>query len=97
MAAHLREEGSEPGDRVAILSKNCAHFFNRRAGDLDRRLLDGGDLSHRGPRYRPLRARAQRREAPSFIGKLDAWKQQQTGVPDGVARDRLPLAPKTDA
>ena len=27
MASHLRGLGLAPGDRVAILSKNCAHFF----------------------------------------------------------------------
>ncbi|MEI7538530.1 MAG: AMP-binding protein, partial [Comamonadaceae bacterium] len=27
MAAHLRNCGFEPGSRIALLSKNCAHFF----------------------------------------------------------------------
>ena len=27
MASHLRSRGFEPGARIAILSKNCAHFF----------------------------------------------------------------------
>ena len=27
MAAHIKAQGLEPGARVAILSKNCAHFF----------------------------------------------------------------------
>ena len=27
MAAHLQASGLSPGDRVAILSKNCAHFI----------------------------------------------------------------------
>jgi long-chain acyl-CoA synthetase len=27
MAHHLRERGLEPGARVAMLTKNCAHFF----------------------------------------------------------------------
>ena len=27
MAAHLQSRGFAPGARIAILSKNCAHFF----------------------------------------------------------------------
>jgi acyl-CoA synthetase (AMP-forming)/AMP-acid ligase II len=27
MAAHLKNQGFEPGARIAILSKNCAHFI----------------------------------------------------------------------
>ena len=27
MAAHLQQRGFEPGARIAILSKNCAHFI----------------------------------------------------------------------
>ena len=27
MAAHLQAQGLEPGARIAILSKNCAHFI----------------------------------------------------------------------
>ena len=27
MARHLQDRGLRPGDRIAMLSKNCAHFF----------------------------------------------------------------------
>ncbi|WP_326527246.1 AMP-binding protein, partial [Dokdonella sp.] len=27
MAAHIKAQGLEPGARIALLSKNCAHFF----------------------------------------------------------------------
>jgi long-subunit acyl-CoA synthetase (AMP-forming) len=95
MAAHLRSRGFEPGARVAMLSKNCAHFIMAElaiwmAGYTTVAIFptETADtvryvLDHSGASL-------------LFVGKLDTWPQQQSGVPAGLPCIAFPLAPKTD-
>ncbi len=94
MATHLRELGLEPGDKVSILSKNCAHFFLAELaiwmGGFTTVAIfptEGADtikfvLEHSGAKA-------------IFIGKLDSWKNQEAGLPEGIKRITLPMSPKT--
>ncbi|HVZ44766.1 MAG TPA: AMP-binding protein [Ramlibacter sp.] len=92
MAAHLRGLGLEPGARIGLLSKNCAHFVIAELA-----IWIGGYttvaifptetaetvhyvLDHSGASL-------------LFVGKLDFWERQAPGVPAGLPRIALPLAP----
>jgi long-chain acyl-CoA synthetase len=95
MATHLKSLNLEPGARVAILSKNCAHFFMSElaiwmAGCTTVAIFptEGADtvkyvLEHSGASL-------------LFVGKLDTWDKQEPGVPANMPRIAFPLAPKTD-
>ncbi len=95
MAAHLQSRGFEPGARIAILSKNCAHFIIAElaiwmAGHTTVAIFptETADtvryvLEHSGASL-------------LFVGKLDLWPQQAPGVPAGLPCIALPLAPRTD-
>ena len=93
MATHLQSLGFEPGARIAILSKNCAHFFMAEiaiwmAGYTTVAIFptEGADtvkfvLEHSG-------------SSLLFVGKLDTWDKQEPGVPANLPRIAFPLAPK---
>lgn len=93
MAAHLQGLGLEPGARIAILSKNCAHFFIAElaiwmAGGTTVAIFPtetadtiGYVLEHSGASL-------------LFVGKLDTWDAQRPGVPAGLPCIALPLAPR---
>jgi len=95
MAAHLQQRGFEPGARIAILSKNCAHFIMAElaiwmAGHTTVAIFPTETaetvrfvLEHSGASL-------------LFVGKLDTWPQQQPGVPAELPCIALPLAPKTE-
>ena len=95
MATHLKSLNFEPGARIAILSKNCAHFFMAElaiwmAGGTTVAVFptEGADtvkyvLEHSGASL-------------LFVGKLDTWDKQLPGVPANMPRIAFPLAPKTD-
>ncbi len=95
MATHLKSLNLEPGARIAILSKNCAHFFMAElaiwmAGGTTVAIFptEGADtvkyvLEHSGASL-------------LFVGKLDTWDKQRPGVPADMPRIAFPLAPKTD-
>ena len=93
MAAHIKAQGLEPGARIALLSKNCAHFFMAElaiwmAGCTTVAIFPtetaetiGYVLEHSGA-------------SMLFVGKLDSWVQQKPGVPDALPCVSFPLAPK---
>lgn len=95
MATHLKSLNFEPGARIAILSKNCAHFFMAElaiwmAGGTTVAIFptESADtvkyvLEHSGASL-------------LFVGKLDMWDKQVPGVPADMPRIAFPLAPKTD-
>jgi long-chain acyl-CoA synthetase len=95
MAAHLQSLGLERGDCVAILSKNCAHFFMAELA-----IWIGGFTTvaiFPTESAETVRYVLEHSEAKAvFVGKLDTWAQQAPGVPDSVKRIAFPLAPKTD-
>ena len=100
MAAHLQSLGlgKDPGTgkscQVAILSKNCAHFFIAElaiwmAGCTTVAIFptESADtirfvLDHSDARL-------------LFVGKLDTWDQQAAGVPADLPCIAFPLAPPT--
>ena len=95
MAAHLQSRGLAPGARVAMLSKNCAHFIMAElaiwmAGYTTVAIFptETADtvryvLDHSGASL-------------LFVGKLDTWAQQRPGVPTTLPCIALPLAPQTE-
>ena len=95
MAAHLQGLGFAPGSRIAILSKNCAHWLMA-----DFAIWMAGFVSV--PLYPTLAAGTVRQilehsEAKLlFVGKLDGWAAMQPGVPAGLPCIGMPLAPPND-
>ena len=92
MASYLQGLGLAPGSTIGMLSKNCAHFIMAElaiwmAGYATVAIFPTESatiiryvLEHSDARL-------------LFVGKLDGWELQQPGVPDGLPRIALPLAP----
>jgi long-chain acyl-CoA synthetase len=94
MANHLRSRGFEPGARIAILSKNCAHFFMAELAIW----MAGGTTVAIFPTETADTVRYVLEHSETsllFVGKLDIWAQQATGVPAGLPCIAFPLAPPT--
>ena len=95
MAAHLRSLGLPPGSRIAILSKNCAHWLMS-----DWAIWMAGFVSV--PLYPTLAADTIRQilthsEAKLlFVGKLDGWDAMRPGVPADLPCISYPLSPPND-
>lgn len=92
MARHLRDRGVQPGDRIAMLSKNCAHFFMAELAIW----MAGGTTVAIFPTEtaETVRYVLEHSEASLlFVGKLDTWPQQEPGVPRDLPRIAFPLAP----
>ncbi|NJD31998.1 MAG: AMP-binding protein [Gammaproteobacteria bacterium] len=93
MAAHLKGLGFEAGSRIALLSKNTAHWLIA-----DFAIWMAGYVSV--PLYPTLapstiRQILEHSEAKLlFVGKLDGWDHMKEGVPPGLPCIRLPLAPE---
>jgi long-chain acyl-CoA synthetase len=92
VAAQLQAMGLKPGDKVAMLAKNTAHWLMA-----DFAIWLGGLVSV--PLYPTLAAGTIRQilvhsEAKLlFVGKLDGWDGMKAGVPAGLPCISLPLAP----
>lgn len=92
-AAWLRSLELAPGSRVAIISKNCAHWIVA-----DIAIWMAGHVSV--PLYPNLGADSVRQvlthseSAVAFIGKLDDWPAMVDGIPEGVPTVALPLHPE---
>lgn len=95
MAANLQSLGLPRGARIAILSKNSAHFIMAELAiwlggyttvaifPTETAETIGYVLGHS-------------EASLLFVGKLDTWPQQQPGVPAGLPCIALPLSPPTD-
>ncbi len=94
MAAHLQSLGLQRGDKIAILSKNCAHFFMTELA-----IWMGGFTTvaiFPTESADTVRFVLDHSDAKLlFVGKLDTWSQQEPGVPADMPRIAFPLAPKT--
>lgn len=96
MAAHLRSLGVGPGDKVALISKNTAHWI---MADLSIWMAGGVSV----PLYPTLaqgtiRQILQHSESRLlFVGKLDGWPGMKPGVPSDLPCISLPLAPEDAA
>jgi long-subunit acyl-CoA synthetase (AMP-forming) len=94
MAAHLRAQGFAPGARIAILSKNCAHFFMAELAIW----MAGYTTVALYPTEAAETVRFVLEHSESsllFVGKLDEWPRQAAAVPSGLPCIALPLAPST--
>ena len=94
MAAHLQSLGFPRGARIAILSKNSAHFIMAElaiwlAGYTTVAIFPTETAETIG--YVLGHSEA----SLLFVGKLDSWPQQQPGVPAGLPCIALPLSPPT--
>ena len=95
MAAHLRSQGWPPGSRIALLSKNCAHWLMS-----DFAIWMAGHVSV--PLYPTLapdtiRSILAHSEAKLlFVGKLDGWESMKPGVPADLPCISFPLSPPND-
>ena len=92
MAAFLKQQGFEPGARIAILSKNCAWWLMS-----DFAIWMAGYVSV--PLYPTLAAGTiaqilEHSEARLlFVGKLDDWAAMRPGVPAGMPCVSYALSP----
>jgi long-chain acyl-CoA synthetase len=92
MATHLQTLGVRPGACVALLAKNSAHFFMAELAVW----MAGGTTVAIFPTETADNVRYVLEHCEAqllFIGKLDTWDLQKTGVPEGLRCITLPLAP----
>ena len=93
MAAHLQSLGLPPGSKIALISKNTAHWMMT-----DWAIWMAGFVSV--PLYPTLASDTIRQilehsEAKLlFVGKLDNWDGMKAGLPTGMACIGHPLSPK---
>ncbi len=95
MAAYLQSLGLPPGARVAMLSKNCAHFILAELAIW----MAGATTVAIFPTEtaETVRYVLEHSEASLlFVGKLDSWPQQKHGVPAGLPLVGFPLAPAAE-
>jgi long-chain acyl-CoA synthetase len=92
MASHLKAQGFASGSRVAISSKNCAHFFMAElaiwmAGHTTVALYPNETIQ-------TLRFVLEHSGASLlFVGKMDNWSDLAQAIPAGLPCIALPLAP----
>ncbi|NQW66093.1 MAG: AMP-binding protein [Burkholderiales bacterium] len=94
MAAHLKTLGLPHGAKIAILSKNCAHFFMTEMAIW----MAGYTTVAIFPTESADTVKFVLEHSESsllFVGKLDEWHKQAPGVPQDLPRIALPLAPET--
>ena len=89
IAGALRHLGLQPGDKVAVLSKNCAEWFI-----IDLALMHGGYISV--PIYPTANADTisyvleHSQSKAIFVGKLDFWAEQDPAISGDILRLALP-------
>ena len=94
MARHLQSQGFEQGTRIGLITKNCAHFIMAELAIW----LAGGTTVALFPTESADNIRFVLEHSETrllFVGKLDNWASQQTGVPHGLACIALPLSDAT--
>lgn len=95
MAAHLRSLDLPKQSNIALFSKNSAWWFLA-----DLAIWMAGHVTV--PLYPTLNAQTIRQilehseSRVIFVGKLDGYDAMAPGIPEGLARIALPLAPKID-
>jgi long-chain acyl-CoA synthetase len=94
MAAHLRSLDLPPQSKIAMISKNCAHFVMAdlaiwMAGHVSVALYP--TLIRDTVSYILDHSDAEL----LFVGKLDTWDEVKHGIPEGMRQIALPLAPST--
>jgi long-chain acyl-CoA synthetase len=95
MAAHLKSLNLEPNSKIAIISKNCAHFIFA-----DLAIWMAGHVSV--ALYPTLNADTidyilgHSDSKLLFVGKLDGWEEIKKGIPGSMPCVAFPLAPPND-
>lgn len=95
MASYIKSLNYPPKSRIAILSKNCAHWIMT-----DLAIWMAGHVTV--PLYPTLNADTVNyilKHSDSqllFVGKLDDWDEMKGGVPADLPCVSYPLSPKTD-
>jgi long-chain acyl-CoA synthetase len=92
MATHLQSLGLQPGDRIAIFSKNTAHWLMSDFAIW----LAGGVSVPLYPTLAPGTIRQIIEHSESkllLVGKLDGWEHMKPGVPPGLPCISQPLSP----
>lgn len=95
MAAHLKAMNFEAGTKIALLSKNSAHFIMAELAIW----MAGYTTVAIFPTETAKTIRFVLEHSDSkllFVGKLDGWAQQRAGVPQGLPCISLPLSPADD-
>lgn len=95
MAAYIQAQNFEPGARIAILSKNCAHFIMAELAIW----MAGGTTTAIFPTETAETVKFVLEHSGAsmlFVGKLDTFDQQKPGIPAGLPCVSFPLAPKND-
>ena len=93
MAAYLKSQNLTPGAKVAILSKNCAHFMMAELAIW----MAGGTTVAIFPTElgETVKYVLDHSEASFlFVGKLDTWSEQAPFVPASLPCVAFPLAPE---
>ena len=92
LATYLQECGVGPGVKVALLSKNSAHFI---IAELAIWMAGGATVAIFATESAgTIRFVLEHSEAALIlVGKLDNWEHQKEGVPPGMRRIALPLSP----
>jgi len=93
MAAHLQAQGIQPGDRVALISKNTAHWLMSDFAIW----LAGGVSVPLYPTLAPATITQILEHSGAkllFVGKLDGWEGMKPGVPAGLPCISHPLSPE---
>ena len=95
MATYLKSLDLPPKSKIAILSKNCAHWIMN-----DLAIWMAGHVTV--PLYPTLNADTvnyilkHSESKVLFVGKLDDWDHMKAGVPEGLPCVSYPLSPPTD-
>lgn len=95
MAAYLRSLALPPASKIALVSKNCAHWVLA-----DQAITMAGHVAV--PLYPTLTANQineiliHSESRVLITGKLESWEEMKVGVPDGIYGISLPLSNEKD-
>ncbi len=95
MAGHLKSLGYEPGSKIAICSKNCAHFMISELAIW----IAGYTTVALYPTLNASTAKYVLEHSDAkllFVGKLDEWDEIKKGVPEDMPKIAFSLAPAND-
>lgn len=95
MAAYLKSLGFEPGSKIGICSKNCAHFMISEVAIW----MAGYTTVGIYPTSNASTARYVLEHSDTkllFVGKLDEWEEIKKGVPESMPLVAFSLAPAND-
>ena len=95
MATHLRSLDLPPQSKIAMISKNCAHFF---MADLAIWMAGHVSVALYPTLIRDTVSYILKHSDAEllFVGKLDTWDEIQHGVPEGMRQIAFPLAPQNE-